>query len=272
MNDPSRMINGQEKGKPGMQVIQLNFMDGFAALLLIGGAVLLLVSVIQWINITFAVGSFWGLLCFVFPPAGAVFLIRHWREARGILLMAVLGVVVTAGGWDAAKHSTGRTRQVVLDIERKIGIDNLSSKIPGLRERFGKREADTLIKAVQRGDVTAVKALLIQGADINERSEITRTTVLMEAAAFGHAEVVKLLVESGADAALKNDEGKTALDFARENSRDDIVKILIAGPENIREEGEEKTASVTESRSAGEAAGSSGARSEGTGETLPPSP
>jgi ankyrin repeat protein len=45
----------------------------------------------------------------------------------------------------------------------------------------------------------------------------------MAASLNGHAEIVKLLLEKGANPGLKNNEGKTALDYA-ENS--DINRLL----------------------------------------------
>jgi len=51
-------------------------------------------------------------------------------------------------------------------------------------------------------------------------------TVLMAASMNGHFNLVRLLVDKGADVFLKNREGKTALEFARSMERQRIIKYL----------------------------------------------
>jgi ankyrin repeat protein len=50
---------------------------------------------------------------------------------------------------------------------------------------------------------------------------------LRSAAWCGHLDVVRVLLEYGADATMPNPEnGKTALDFARERGHEEIVALL----------------------------------------------
>ena len=51
-------------------------------------------------------------------------------------------------------------------------------------------------------------------------------TPLARAALYGNLEIVQLLKELGVNLEAKNNDGKTALDLAREEGYDDIVKIL----------------------------------------------
>jgi ankyrin repeat protein len=51
-------------------------------------------------------------------------------------------------------------------------------------------------------------------------------TPLIEAARFGHDEVVTALVMAKADVNAKNDEGKTALMLAAELGHDETVRVL----------------------------------------------
>jgi ankyrin repeat protein len=52
-------------------------------------------------------------------------------------------------------------------------------------------------------------------------------TALMEAAHNGLARGVAALLRCGADPSLKRDDGKTALDLARENGHDEVAALLV---------------------------------------------
>lgn len=64
------------------------------------------------------------------------------------------------------------------------------------------------------GQLDVVKMLLENGADLEMRSEQTGLTPLLEAAHFGQFKIVKFLTESGADLNAKDRNGKTALMIA----------------------------------------------------------
>jgi ankyrin repeat protein len=60
------------------------------------------------------------------------------------------------------------------------------------------------------------------GADVNKQCEHGRTALHM-AAAWGHADVARLLIESGADPTITDDEGMTPVDVARDGYRSNKV-------------------------------------------------
>ncbi|HEX5737412.1 MAG TPA: ankyrin repeat domain-containing protein [Hydrogenophaga sp.] len=64
-----------------------------------------------------------------------------------------------------------------------------------------------------------------------------RTTPLMMAAHYGHPDVVKLLLEEGADASLKNEKGLSAIDFARGANRSAIADIIASHLQKRRPRG-----------------------------------
>lgn len=54
----------------------------------------------------------------------------------------------------------------------------------------------------------------------------TGDTALIAAASWGQTEVVKRLLDAGADKSVRNEKGKTALDIAREKRHTQIVALL----------------------------------------------
>jgi hypothetical protein len=114
---------------------------------------------------------------------------------------------------------------------------------------------NALMIACYKGNKPAVEALIAKGAEVNRpgwaplhyaaaigNNEIVqilldhsayidaespnRTTPLMMAARSGHILTVKLLLDEGADATLKNDLGMTAIDFAEKHEFKDIAEGL----------------------------------------------
>lgn len=71
-----------------------------------------------------------------------------------------------------------------------------------------------LMRAAARGDVSAVTALVSAGGDVNTPHAELRVSALMFAAYFGKDAVVRLLIEQGAKANLKDAAGASAADWA----------------------------------------------------------
>ena len=87
-------------------------------------------------------------------------------------------------------------------------------------------ETDALLRAARAGNADTVRSLLASpNVDVNGRDEHGNTS-LIEAARFGHDEVVAALLSAKADANAKNDEGKTALMLAAEGGHDETVRVL----------------------------------------------
>ncbi len=64
--------------------------------------------------------------------------------------------------------------------------------------------------------------------DIEARSDPADRTILMHAAQSGHVEVVKLLLEKGAQVNARDRGGKTALSHAEGEDIEEIEKVLKA--------------------------------------------
>ena len=93
-----------------------------------------------------------------------------------------------------------------------------------------------LYEAAIQGEAEIVRILLDAGADPNKESAgKSEGTPLCAAASWGHSEVVRLLLQYGADPNLieRTDEvAMTALTWARRNDHDEVVRLLLEAGAN----------------------------------------
>ncbi|XP_031630947.1 KN motif and ankyrin repeat domain-containing protein 4 isoform X2 [Contarinia nasturtii] len=72
---------------------------------------------------------------------------------------------------------------------------------------------------------------LFQMSDVNVRAKKHSQTALMLATSHGNYQIVRMLLEAGADINIQDEDGSTALMCAAEHGRMDIIKIILAQPD-----------------------------------------
>ena len=92
-----------------------------------------------------------------------------------------------------------------------------------------------LLIAATKGCKEIVEILLQNGIEVDDASEIDSTTALMKAAKYGHFDLVKMLLEKGAQINKRNRHGNTALMFAVQNNQTEIVKQLLEAGSDIND-------------------------------------
>ena len=94
----------------------------------------------------------------------------------------------------------------------------------------GDKEMELLIKfvkAVKSGNVSKIKECVKLGVDVNYADGADGCTALIDASKRGKKpEVIKTLLEAGADKNIKDDDEYTALDHAKELNYTKTIKIL----------------------------------------------
>jgi len=108
-------------------------------------------------------------------------------------------------------------------VNTRVGQDRLSPLMliasqPQVERRAARR-------AQGPGSVDIARALIAKGAILDAESQ-DGATALMIAAAHDNAAMAALFVQSGANMQMKAKNGKTALDIARDNSSDQVIKVL----------------------------------------------
>jgi hypothetical protein len=108
---------------------------------------------------------------------------------------------------------------MLIEAGLKVSSDDM-----GAHEFRTSSEAEiALAEAARRGDLTRVRELLELSTDPDR--PITHRSALAHAAREGHAPVVELLLESGAD--IEGGNGLSPLACAAWNGKDEIVRLLI---------------------------------------------
>ncbi|KNE61848.1 hypothetical protein AMAG_18780 [Allomyces macrogynus ATCC 38327] len=105
----------------------------------------------------------------------------------------------------------------------------LTAASPALSPDIKKKLQAAFVRACAAGDLRKVSYLLKHCAeDVPvDTADETGSTGLMQAACFGHANVVKRLLEAGADADLQDNNGWTALMWATNNNQAHVVELLL---------------------------------------------
>jgi len=103
-------------------------------------------------------------------------------------------------------------------------VAELRSADPTLAERAIARRPDQLIRAAEKDSVAAVELLIELGFDVNARS---RTAPLHEAAMHGNVEIIRLLLDHGADPNVRDGEfGALPAGWAKHHGMTDAEALL----------------------------------------------
>ena len=89
------------------------------------------------------------------------------------------------------------------------------------------------VQAAQFGRIDELRALLDDTPELIDQANDRGMTALVAAAHGGHAAVVTMLLERGADITCRDDRGVSALDYAIRENRREVVRALLDGGATI---------------------------------------
>jgi hypothetical protein len=144
--------------------------------------------------------------------------------------LEIVKLLIDRGADINAQDIHGRTPLVVAIAEHQLEIaERLAQEETDVSVR-AKDGSTLLMAAVRAEDVELVRWAIDRGTDLDTaRPKKTHATALMMAARLGNPEIVQLLLACGADPAVTNHEGKTALDLAKGR---EVRELLRAAPKS----------------------------------------
>ncbi|MFC6103493.1 ankyrin repeat domain-containing protein [Olivibacter domesticus] len=105
-------------------------------------------------------------------------------------------------------------------------VSNQTEKSADVKDKVAAPKID-IHTAVVTGNLEAVQQHIDAGTDLNKKDPYGGSSPLISAALFNKPEMVKLLIDAGADLDFQNKEGSTALITAAFFGRPEIVKMLL---------------------------------------------
>lgn len=118
---------------------------------------------------------------------------------------------------------TGRTSLWYACLQGNLSL--VKQLIEGYHAHVSK--CGVLIVAAQNGYEEIVKFLLDHGCDPNRYAKNYNERALHAASRRNHLEIVRALLQHGADPTIRDDHGRTALDYAIHKRHIDIAKLII---------------------------------------------
>ncbi len=122
-----------------------------------------------------------------------------------------------ARGWSPLMWAAAEGHSTTVNLLLDHGAD------PNTINYLGR---SAVMYASNYGYYEIVQVLVEKGTILNPSGEFSDHPALSAAARHGHLKIVKLLVEYGADPLHRNEEGKSALDFAMEAGHGEVAKYL----------------------------------------------
>jgi ankyrin repeat protein len=167
--------------------------------------------------------------------ATALLWAAHWDDREAVELLLGAGANVNAAedhGVTPLARACENARESMVNRLLEAGAN------PNLAQANG---LTPLMTAARTGNLTVVKALLSHGANVNAATATTHETALMWAVAERHPDIVRALVEKGADVHPRPQQAFSPLMAAAETGDIETAKVLLAAGARVHDTGSDGT-------------------------------
>lgn len=153
---------------------------------------------------------------------------KHGRKARAFITTVVMSLVLSVALAGESRADRDPAENEFLAAAFRGRLETVKTLLdkgadPNSADDIGQT---ALMGAARNGHVETVSLLLAAGARVDVTLHATNWTALLLAAFYGQADVVKVLLDHGADPKAKDSEGKTAMAWAKVKKHDKVVAVL----------------------------------------------
>jgi len=167
--------------------------------------------------------------------ATALLWAAHWDDREAVELLLRAGANVNAAedhGVTPLARACENASESMVNRLLEAGANPNAAEANGLTP---------LMTAARTGNLNVVKALLFRGANVNAAAVTTHETALMWAVAERHLDIVRTLVEKGADVHPRPQQAFSPLMAAAENGDIETAKVLLAAGARVNDTGSDGT-------------------------------
>jgi len=131
-------------------------------------------------------------------------------------------------GGDAKEENEQGETLLLQAIRKKCdeGVIDLLLEYGASLDDFDNEGVSVFDFAIMYNNPRLVDMLLERGVDVNATRRRSRFTPLMGAVCYGRAEMVRKLLDAGADAAVRDAHGLSAYDYARKTNKPRLMELL----------------------------------------------
>ncbi len=96
------------------------------------------------------------------------------------------------------------------------------------RKESERQTIKAFFHAVKNGKVAAVKKIIQQIRNVNQKDDILGNTALTHAVFINNSEMIRLLLQQGANPYIQNNKGYNSIDAAKLIGNKEVIKLLTA--------------------------------------------
>lgn len=140
---------------------------------------------------------------------------------------------IKTGPGSVVKSFIMKKTMLIVAAAMMLTVSGISAEVLPVRQNvveltalYEKGAVNSFCKAIIQGDIATVQKLIALGEDVNQKS--LGMTPAIFAARYNKAEILKVLIENGADIRIRSDKGYSITKYAESANAKDALLVINA--------------------------------------------